>query len=41
MRLLSATAFLALSAVAFAADAAPLPSPHQVEIAISYGTLHA
>ena len=32
MRLLSAIAFLTLFAVAFAADAAPLPAPHQVDI---------
>jgi dienelactone hydrolase len=41
MRLLSAATFLALFAVAFAADAAPLPSPHQVDIALDSGTLHA
>ena len=41
MRLLSLAAFLALSAVAFAAEAAPLPSPHQVEIPFSGGMLHA
>ena len=41
MRLLSATAFLTLSAVAFAADAAPLTSPVPVEIPFSSGTLHA
>ena len=41
MRLLSAAAFLMLLAVAFAADAAPLPSPLQVEIPFSSGTLHA
>jgi dienelactone hydrolase len=41
MRLLSAATFLALFAVAFAADAAPLPSPHQVDIPLESGTLHA
>ena len=41
MRLLSAATFLALFAVAFAADAAPLPSPHQVDIPLDSGTLHA
>jgi dienelactone hydrolase len=41
MRLLSAATFLALFAVAFAADAAPLPSPHQVDIPLDGGTLHA
>ena len=41
MRLLSLAAFLTFCAVAFAADAAPLPSPHQVEIPFSGGTLHA
>jgi dienelactone hydrolase len=41
MRLLSATAFLTLLAVAFAADAAPLPAPRQVDIPLSSGTLHA
>src|SRR3984957_6380224 len=41
MRLLSAIAFLALSAVAGAADAAPLPAPHQVDIPLSAGVLHA
>jgi dienelactone hydrolase len=41
MRFLSATAFLALFAVAFAADAAPMPAPHQVDIPSSSGTLHA
>jgi dienelactone hydrolase len=41
MRLLSAIAFLALFAVAFAADAAPLPSPHQVDIPLESGMLHA
>jgi len=41
MRLLPAAAFLTLVAVAFAAGAAPLPSPHQVDIPLSSGTLHA
>src|SRR6202171_244355 len=41
MRLLSAIAFLTLFAVAFAADAAPLPPPRQVDIPLSSGTLHA
>jgi dienelactone hydrolase len=39
MRLLSAIAFLAL--VAGAADAAPLPAAHQVDIPLSGGILHA
>jgi dienelactone hydrolase len=41
MRLLSAIMFLTLFAVAPAADAAPLPSPHQVDIPLSSGILHA
>ena len=45
MRSLSATLFLALFAVAFsarlAADAAPLPAPHQVDIPSANLTLHA
>jgi len=41
MRLLSAAAFLTLVAAASAAGAAPLPSPHQVDIPLSSGTLHA
>ncbi len=41
MRLLSAIAFLALFAAARAADAAPLPAPHQVDIPLSAGILHA
>src|SRR6202171_4760346 len=41
MRLLSAIAFLTLFAVAFAADAAPLPPPRQVDIPLSTGTWHA
>jgi dienelactone hydrolase len=41
MRSLSATLFLALLTAAFAADAAPLPAPHQVDIASANLTLHA
>src|ERR1700682_4406768 len=41
MRLLSAIAFLTLFALAFAADAAPLPSPRQVDIPLNSGALHA
>jgi dienelactone hydrolase len=41
MRLLSALTFLTLSTVAFAAGAAPLPAPHQVEIPLRNGILHA
>jgi dienelactone hydrolase len=41
MRLLSAIAFLTLFAVAYAADAAPLPSPNQVDIPLANGILHA
>ena len=41
MRLLSAVAFLALLAAARVADAAPLPAPHQVDIPLSAGILHA
>ena len=41
MRLTSATAFLTLFAVAFAADATPLPAPHQVDIPTASATLHA
>lgn len=41
MRLLSATTFLTLLAVAYAADAAPLPAPQQVEIPLGSGILHA
>jgi dienelactone hydrolase len=41
MRLLSAIAFLTLFTVADAAEAAPLPVPHQVDIPLSAGTLHA
>jgi dienelactone hydrolase len=41
MRLLSAIAFLTLFAVAYAADAAPLPAPNQVDIPLANGILHA
>ena len=41
MRLLSAVTFLTPFAVAFAADAAPLPAPHQVDIPLASGVLHA
>lgn len=41
MRLLSAIALLTLLAAACTADAAPLPSPQQVDIPLSSGTLHA
>jgi dienelactone hydrolase len=41
MRLLPAATFLTLLVVAFAAKAAPLPSPHLVDIPLSGGTLHA
>jgi dienelactone hydrolase len=41
MRPLAAIAFLMLSAVVCAADAAPLPSPHQVDIPLASGTLRA
>ena len=41
MRLLSAVTFLTPFAVAFAVDAAPLPSPEQVDIPLGSGTLHA
>jgi len=41
MRLLSAVTFLTPFAVAFAADAAPLPSPQQVDIPLGSGILHA
>jgi dienelactone hydrolase len=41
MRLLSATLILTLLGVAFAADGAPLPAPHQVDIPLASGTLHA
>jgi dienelactone hydrolase len=41
MRLLPAATFLTLFGVAFASDAAPLPSAHQVDIALGNGILHA
>jgi dienelactone hydrolase len=41
MRLLPAIAFLMLSAAGFAAQAAPLPVPHQVDIPAGKGVLHA
>jgi dienelactone hydrolase len=41
MRLLSAITCLTLFAVAFAADAASSPAPHQVDIPLSGGVLHA
>src|SRR5258705_1541378 len=41
MRLQSAVAFLTLLTLAFAADAAPTPSPRQVDIPLSSGILHA
>src|SRR3982074_894733 len=41
MRLKSAIAFLTLFAVACAAEAAPSSSPHQVDIPLGNGTLHA
>jgi dienelactone hydrolase len=41
MRLLSAITFLTLFAAAWAANAAPLPAPHQVDIPSSNGILHA
>jgi dienelactone hydrolase len=41
MRLLSAFAFLTLLGLAFAAEAAPAPSPRQVDIPLSSGVLHA
>jgi dienelactone hydrolase len=41
MRPLSATLFLTLFAVSFAAAAAPLPAPHQVDIPSANLTLHA
>jgi dienelactone hydrolase len=37
----SAITFLTLLAAGFAADAAPLPAPHQVDIPLGDGTLHA
>ena len=41
MRALLSAVFLTLLAVAFAADAAPLPAPHQVDIPAANVTLHA
>ena len=41
MRVLSAISFLTLLAVAFAAEAAPLPAPHQVDIPSGKGILRA
>jgi dienelactone hydrolase len=41
MRVLSAIVFLTLFAVTSAADAAPLASPHQVDIPLANGILHA
>src|SRR5258708_12250933 len=41
MRPLSATLFLTLLAVSFAAAATPLPAPHQVDIPAANLTLHA
>ena len=41
MRLQSAVAFLTLLTLAFAADAAPTPSPRRVDIPLSSGILHA
>ena len=41
MRYFTAIIFLALFAAAFAADAAPLPVPHQVDIPSGSGVLHA
>jgi dienelactone hydrolase len=41
MRLKSAITFLTLSVTAFAADAAPLPAPHAVDIPLASGVLHA
>ena len=41
MRPLAAIAFLMLSAVVYAADAAPLPSAHEVDIPLASGVLHA
>jgi dienelactone hydrolase len=41
MRLQSAVAFLTLLILTFAADAAPTPSPRQVDIPLSSGILHA
>src|ERR1700674_4896819 len=41
MRLLSVMTFLTLSAAAYAADAAPLPAPHEGDIPLASGTLRA
>ena len=41
MRFLSAIILLTLSAVASAADAAPLPTPRQVDIPLGNALLHA
>src|SRR5258707_13687734 len=41
MRVPSAIAFLTLLTLVFAADAAPTPSPRQVDIPLGSGTLHA
>src|SRR5260370_17747372 len=41
MRLVSAVTFLTPFAVAFAVDAAPWPSPEQVDIPLGSGILHA
>src|SRR5260370_9591221 len=41
MRLVSVMTSVTLSAAAYAADAAPLPAPHQVDIPLASGTLHA
>src|SRR5665647_1664246 len=41
MRLLSAITILSLFTAAFAADAAPLPAPHAVDIPLASGILHA
>ena len=41
MRLKSATTFLTLIAMAFAADAAPLPAPQPIDIPLASGVLHA
>src|SRR5258708_36738741 len=41
MRFLSVMTFLTLSAASYAADAASLPAPHQVDIPLASGTLRA
>ena len=41
MRLLSAIAFLTLFAMACTVDAAPQAAPHQVDIPLANGVLHA